>query len=154
MKLTQRLTAGALTLVLSAGLFAMPLAAQADRRDRNGNNGLGIGLGAAAAALLLGQRDKTAGIIVGAGVLLAATRNNKDRYGDRYYNDRDYRYDDRYNRGRYNDRYNDDRYNRDYHYDSDRNYRNNDRYDRDDRSNRDRGNNYDNYDRNNRNHRR
>jgi len=116
MKLTQRLTAGALTLVMGAGLFTLPMTARASEQGRRNT---ALGLGAAAAALLLTQKNKTAGIAAAVGAVVALGRYNesvehrRDRYGrydsyDRYDRnsryDRDSRYDDRSN-DRYDGRY-------------------------------------------------
>jgi hypothetical protein len=132
MQLTHRLTAAAVTLIVSASALLLPLSARASEEGRRNT---ALGLGAAAAYLLLTQKNKTAGIVAGLGAAYAYKRYNdsvRDRHRwDRYgYYDYDYRHD---HRDRYDDRYRDeyDRDRRSDRYDRDRSDR--DRRDRDDR---------------------
>ena len=126
MKISQRLTAGAITLVMGLGLFAIPTSARASEEGRRNT---AIGLGVAAGALLLTQKNKLPGIAAAAGAAYAYKRY-QDKVNDRHKRERYYGYDNRYD-----DRYYNDRYDRDYGYTNDRDYRytNRDRYDRYDR---------------------
>ena len=125
MNIKQRLTAVALAVSMGASAFILPLSAQASEEGkRNTTYALG-----AAAALLLTQKNKLPGIVAAAGAGYAYTKYNDDVKA-RHRRERDYGYDDNYNRNRNNndrynnDRYNNDRYNNDsYNYDS--SYRNN-----------------------------
>jgi hypothetical protein len=122
MKFSQRISAGALTLVFGMGIFALPMTARASEEGRRNT---ALALGAAAAGLLLTQKNKVPGIAVAAGAAYAYTRY-QDKVNDRHKREQRYGYYDR------NDRY--DRYDRDSR------YSNYDRYDR--------GSQYDRYDRN------
>jgi hypothetical protein len=128
MRINRRLTAAAVALAMGAGIVVTPVAANASEEGRRNT---ALALGAAAAYLLTTQKNKTAGIVAGAGAAYAykryddsiKDRHNRERYG---YYDRDYRYNDR------NDRYGNERYDRygrndDRYYDA-RDYRYNDRY--------------------------
>ena len=133
MKISQRLTAGAITLVMGLGLFAIPTSARASEEGRRNT---AIGLGVAAGALLLTQKNKIPGIAVAAGAAYAYTRY-QDKVNDRHKREKYYGYNDRNYNDRYDDRYYDDRYSRDTGYYNDRDYRytnrdRNDRYDRND----------------------
>lgn len=139
MNLKQRLMTAAVTLSVSAGMFAIPMTARASEEGRKNT---ALALGAAAVGLLLTQKNKVPGIVAGVGAAYAYKRYNdavKDRhdwerygyydgyrYGDNRYNDNRYS-DNRYDRYDRNDRY--DRYDR---YDSDHRYNRDDRdrYDR------------------------
>jgi hypothetical protein len=136
MKLTHRLTAGALTIALSAGIALMPVSARASEEGRRNT---ALGLGAAAAYLLLKEKNTTLGLGAAAGAAYAYKRYNdkvqERRRDDRYgYYGRDDRYDSRYDTrydSRYDTRY-DTRYDRrDDRYDSRYDTRYDDRYDRD-----------------------
>ena len=106
MKRLHSLTAIALTGMVGFTSICAPIAAQA---SEEGKRNTAIGLGVAAAALLLTQKNKTPGLVVAGGAILAASQLGHDR-------DRDHgRYDYRYDR-------NDHRFDRDDH-----------RFDRDDR---------------------
>ncbi len=123
MKYTNRFAALTLAVTMGTGFVALPMGARASEEGRRNT---ALGLGVAAAALLLTQKNKAPGIIVGAGALVAATQIGSDH--DRYRRDHDYGYDSRYyDQRRYNDGYgNND--NRRYHED----VRNNqDRYNHD-----------------------
>lgn len=142
MKLSQRMTAGALTLVIGLGMFALPMNARASEEGRRNT---ALALGAVAAGLLFTQRNKLPGVVAAAGAAYAYSRY-QDGVNQRHRWDRDYGYYDlddrdydRYNRNDRNDRYDrNDRWDRD-----DRRY--DGRYDRDnrddrrDRDDRDRG---------------
>lgn len=138
MRLSQRMTAGALTLVIGLGMFALPMNARASEEGRRNT---ALALGAAAAGLLLTQRNKLPGVVAAAGAAYAYSRY-QDRVNQRHRWNRDYDYYDRndrdYDRYNRNDRY--DRYDRDdrrdpddrQYYDRYDTYNRNDRYDRDD----------------------
>ena len=129
MKYTNRFAALTLAVTMGAGFVTMPFAAHASEEGRRNT---ALGLGVAAAALLLTQKNKAPGLIVGAGALVAATQINGDH--DRYRRDRDYGYDSRdYDNRRYNDGY---RNNENYGYNDNRRYHddvrnNHDQYNRD-----------------------
>lgn len=126
MKLNNRLSTWALTAVIAGGIVAAPASAMADDRRRKDT---ALALGAASALLLATQRDKTAGILVGAGALYEYSQADRDRDCRDY--DR-YGYGGRYNRvDVYSDRY--DRYDRNYRYNNYDRYDRHDRYDRDNR---------------------
>ncbi len=119
-----RFAALTLAVTMGAGFVTMPFAAHASEEGRRNT---ALGLGVAAAALLLTQKNKAPGLIVGAGALVAATQIGSDH--DRYGRDRDYGYDNR----RYNDSY---RNNEGYGYNDNRRYHedvrnNHDQYSRD-----------------------
>ena len=123
MKYTNRFAALTLAVTMGTGFVALPMGARASEEGRRNT---ALGLGVAAAALLLTQKNKTPGIIVGAGALVAATQIGSDH--DHYRRDGDYGYDRRYyDQRRYNDGYSNND-NRRYH-DDDRN--NHDRYNHD-----------------------
>lgn len=139
MKLAHRITALAVAAGIGLSIMVVPSAARASEEGRRNT---ALGLGAAAAALLLGQRDKTAGVIAAVGAAYAFSQVERDHH--RWGRDR-YRYDDRYSDsyydGGYNDRYYGGGYNDRYYgggyssgYDRDQRDRNRDRYSRDDRN--------------------
>lgn len=141
MNIVQRLTAWGLAAVMGSGLMTVPLAARA---SEEGHRNSALALGAAAAALLLTQKNKTAGIIAGAGAAIAL-KNQQDAISARHRRERDYwdYQDDRYDNRRDRDRYSDPRWNnssnRDWNSGStryDRNRRNEDDCENDDRGNR------------------
>ncbi len=101
MKRTHRLTAGALAFFFTAGIAALPMAAQASEEGRRNT---ALGLGAAAIALLLTQRNKLPGIAAAAGAAYAykryddavKERHRWERYG--YYDNHRYGYNYRHHR--------------------------------------------------------
>ena len=154
MGIKHRFSTAAVALVTCAGMLAVPNMAGASEQGRRNT---ALALGAAAGYLLLTQKDKTMGLVAGAGAAYAykryddsvRDRHNRERYGyyDGYYNDRNDRYGSRYGNTRYDGsyRYDGSRYDRYDGYDS--GYSNT-RYDRyDDPYYNDRYNRYDTYDR-------
>ena len=145
MRLTQRFSLAALTVVMGGASMMAPSAAQA---DRDGRKNAALALGAVSLALLATQRDKTPGILagIGAAVAYSSYASSRDRYRHSNYDDcydtSNYYRDDRprvnyYVRERY-DRYDDNRYDR-----RDWDRRDSDRHDRDDWDRRDRDNHHD-----------
>src|SRR5579862_7161180 len=96
MKRIHSITAIALTGIMSFGVIAAPMAANA---SVEGKRNTAIGLGALEAALLLTQHNKVPGLIAAGGAVYAASQvNNNDRARYRYGDDGDYRKD--WNNGR------------------------------------------------------
>ncbi|MCS6776562.1 MAG: hypothetical protein RMJ43_03025 [Chloroherpetonaceae bacterium] len=113
MKTTRRITACALVLALGTPLCFLPATARA---SEEGQRNTAIGLTAAAAALLLTQKNKLPGIVVGAGAAYAWKRHqdtvNERRRRERAEREADLRWS-RYERQDRRERVNRERY-RDY----------------------------------------
>jgi hypothetical protein len=136
MQKTHTITAGALALVLVAGLLAAPLSAQA---SEEGHRNTTYALGALSAFLLATQKNKLPGLLAAGGAAYAYTqwdRSIKERHErEAYYRDGYYRNGDYYPRAtnyrpyrqpsyytpNYRRNYDDDDYRANYHrhYDDD-----------------------------------
>jgi hypothetical protein len=141
MSIRHRFVACGLAAVMGIGIVAVPTTARA---SEEGHKNTAMALGAAAAALLLTQKNKTAGIIAGAGAIIAAknredaiaARHRRERDYWNYRDDRDFNRRDRFdNRREYDSRWSNSS-NRDWNNRYDRNRRDDDDCEEDDRGNR------------------
>lgn len=110
MKTARRITACALALALGIPLCLLPVTARA---SEEGQRNTAIGLTAAAAALLLTQKNKLPGIVVGAGAAYAWKRHqdtvNERRRRERAEREADFRWN-RYERQDRRERFHRERY--------------------------------------------